>query len=193
MPEPDLKNIKVMVPRVRRSLEGPTASASAVVGTLSDDQYIALIADAVAEIILYTGGLFGHTLVVEQRDDEYGAPTAWTTSEELTESEITLVVNQAALNYFFQQWKDLKISERISNEAQEWEWSRSANLLLEQLKSLRSARDAAIAAIEGIHAVADEYVNLLGVRDAYVDAQIEPWAGGAVGGTDLARFGDPSL
>ena len=60
----DPVDIRVMVPRVRRALEGAGAPP-----VLTDDAIKDLTADAIAEVILYTGGVFGHELVVTDRDD----------------------------------------------------------------------------------------------------------------------------
>ena len=60
----DPVDIRVMVPRVRRALEGAGAPQ-----VLTDDAIKDLTADAIAEVILYTGGVFGHELVVTDRDD----------------------------------------------------------------------------------------------------------------------------
>ena len=78
----DPVDIRVMVPRVRRALEGAGAPP-----VLTDDAIKDLTADAIAEVILYTGGVFGHELVVTARDDATNAPTEYATDPELTLSE----------------------------------------------------------------------------------------------------------
>lgn len=176
MADPDLTDVRVMIPRVRRSLEGPTASASGV-SSIDDEQYEALIADAVADIILYSGGLFGHTLEVVERDEAYGAPTRWRTGDVLSEDEVTVIVAQAALNYFFHQFREAKTSEKIADEAGSWEWTKSAAALSEQIRSLREARNNALAILTRLHPALDQYVNLLEARDVVIDRQIEPYTG----------------
>ena len=147
LPVTDLRDTQVLIPRVRRALEGPDAlmgSAAVASSDLSDDQINDVVADAIADVIFYSGGLFGHTLEVTARDATYLAPTAWLVDPALTDAEATVIVAQAALNYFFSWAKTIKTSQRIADEGQEWEYSLSAQLLVEQIKALREARDRAL-------------------------------------------------
>lgn len=175
-----------MVPRVRRAVEGVGAPQ-----VLSDDEIKDLVADALAEVILYTGGLFGKTLTVTERD-ENNAPIEYEVDPELTLPEETVVATQAALNHFFHEFQDQKISERIADESTTWEWAKSANLRTQQFQALVAERDRALEAIaetEGI--VLDSYASFLATRDAYTAALVEPWTIGAagVGGQGDFRFG----
>jgi hypothetical protein len=192
-PVTDLRDTRVLIPRVRRNLDGPHASASAAAAnTLSDDEVNALIADALADLILYSGGsnVFGHSLVVSARDSYYMAPTAWQTSEALDEWEISVVVAQAALGYFIHEIKALKTSERIADEGQEWEYSIAASVLTEQIKALQRARDEAIEVLKGRNTISDSYLSFLSVRDATTAALIEPYTDGGSGGGGLSGFID---
>lgn len=188
-----LSDTRVLIPRVRRRLEGPASvsgSAAVAAGALTDEQVNALIADAIAGVIFYSGGLFGHTLVVEERDPDYLAPIAWSVDPELTEPEAVVIDAQAALDYFFQFTRGMKTSEEISDEGQTWSWTKSAALLQEQFKSLRDARDAAIAQLSADNPNLESWTNFLAVRDAQTDAIIEPWLYGGGGGQYLdPRFG----
>lgn len=185
-------DVRVLIPRVRRSLEGPQASASGVIdGGLEDGQIEAMVADAVADVILYSGGFFGHTLEVVERDDTYQAPTKWEISGDLSEQEGSVIVAQAAINYIFHQLRDLKTQETIRNEAREWSWSKSATVLKDYLKMLTEARDRALEVLSASgRGTLDTYISFLAVRDQAVAVQIEPWtqAGGA-GGQEMARAG----
>lgn len=164
-------NIRVLVPRVRRAVEGPLAPAA---DALSDDAVKDIVADALSEIILYTGSAFGKTLLVTAKDDDTQAPTEYATSDELTLPESSVVAAQAAVNFFFYKLVAAKHSERIRNEGGEWEWSTSANVLRDGLKALTDARDRAIQALEGRgNFVA--YESFLAVRDSEVSHLIEPW------------------
>lgn len=177
---PDLTDVRVLIPRTRRALEGPFGSASGMAGaTLSDTQVEALVADAIAEVILYTGGLFGHQLIVAERDDNYGAPVKWRTDEQLTEAEGTVIVAEAALGHFYSTVKDMKVQESIANEGQSWSWSMSANAVTEWLKMLRDRRDSALAIVAQLNGIViDGFVSYLAVRDAAVSAYVEPYAHG---------------
>jgi hypothetical protein len=186
---PDTTDVRVLIPRTRRALEGPTASASGAPGaTLLDEQVEALIADAIADVILNTGGLFGHELIVTERDEVYGAPTAWKTNEELSESESTVIVAQAALSYFFFQIRTMKVSETQQREGQSWTWSISANALTEWIRFLRDQRDRALEVIAMEKGVAlDAYESFIAVRDVATARTIEPWvpAVNSSGGQEL--------
>lgn len=176
-PVTDRRDVRVLIPRVRRAIDGPEAtSPAAPAATLTDDQITGLIADAVADIVLYTGGLFGKALEVVSRDEHYQAPSAWRTSAELSEDEGTVIGAQAALSFHFHKLRDLKVSERIANEAQEWEYSFSANTLRDYLAELRAARDRALESISANANVAvDAYESFIAVRDAATSFIIEPW------------------
>lgn len=170
-------------------MEGPFGSASGMAGaTLEDAQVEAVIADAIADVILYTGGLFGHQLLVVERDPDYGAPSKWKTDEQLTEPEGTVIVAEAALRYFYQSVKDMKVQESIANEGQSWSWSMSANAVTEWLKMLKGRRDEALAIIERLNGiVTDGFSSYLAVRDACVAAYVEPFTFGlSTGGQEFA-------
>lgn len=181
-------DIRVLSPRVQRAVEGVIQSA----WTLNADQVKDLVADALADVILYTGSAFGKTLIVTAVDGN-GAPDEYATSDELTIAEQGVIAAQAALNWFFFRYVGQKVSERIADEGEEWSWAVSANLLTEQLKALIAARDRALEVLEG-RAGIEEYVSFLAVRDCEVARAVEPWAAGAgLGGQQVDyRFGTPA-
>jgi hypothetical protein len=180
-----------LVPRVRRAVEGPRTLAEGDPDRLTDEQAKYLVADTIASILLYTGGkagLFGKTLIVTATDG--GVPTDYAVDPELSLEEQTVLATQAALDYFFHEWKTRKISETISDEAQTYEYQLSAQLTRDQLRSLRDERDRALEALEGRHRL-DDYVSFIAERDMLTSREIEPWLWGAQaspGGYD-ARFG----
>src|SRR5688500_9923087 len=133
-------DIRVLVPRVRRRLEGAGAPE-----VLTDDAIKDLVADALSSILLYSGSIFGKTLDVAERDAN-NVPTEYTTSDELTLQEGAVVAAQAALDHFFFTFASLKTSERIADEAGSWEYARSATLLKDQLALLVKERDRALDA-----------------------------------------------
>lgn len=182
-PVTDLRDTRVLIPRVRRGIEG----AGVTTQTLEDDAINALVADAIANIILFTGGLFGHNLDVVTRDSTYMAPTAWLVDPALSEAEGGLIVIQAQLDFLFNDLKSTKIQETIRDEATEWSYSLSATALSELLKGLRKQREEILAAIVASEGAMDAWVNTLFERDAYTDALIEPYA--VFGGLGGQEFG----
>jgi len=193
-PVTDQADVRVMIPRVRRALLGPLGSGY-VQSQLNDSDTTAIIADALADVILYGGGtVFGKTLEVTERDNFYQSPVAWKTSEALTEPEQTVIVCQAALNYLMRTLTEAKTAQRIKRADEEWEYSLSASAVAERLKELRAARDSALASMEASEGAMEVWVNTLLVRDQYTDTLIEPYIAGGLGGqTEIAvpdfRFG----
>lgn len=189
-PVTDLRDTRVLIPRVRRGLEGAigTGSANVAASQFTDDQANALIADAIADCILYTGGLFGHQLVVTEREAEgYMAPIAWQVEPAFSEDEGSIIVAQAQLNYFFFALKGLKVQQTIRDEATEWSYQLSANALTEYLKNLRKTRDEALARVMDSSAPAEAWESFLATRDTFTASIIEPWTepGRGLGGIDL--------
>lgn len=191
-----IEDIAVMGPRVRRAVEGPTGPPPGITA-LSDDQVTAITADALADAILLSGGLFGHQLIVSARDAVGGFPTAWKTEKPLDEWEVSVVACQAALTYFFHQMLDKKTSETLTNEGQTWTYELSANLLTAQIKLLQDQRDQAMKALRLMHPTLDRFASILAVRDVqtqsvlewYTRVNPENWgigAGGLGGGQEAA-------
>lgn len=175
-PVTDLTDIRVLIPRARRAIEGPGASGTDPTGgSLNDEQVTALVADAVAEAIFYTDGMFNVMLEVTERDPNYMAPVAWKLSRELSEPEQTVIMAQAALNYIFSTLSTTKTSETFKEADREWSYGLSANALQERVKTLREQRDKALELITTTSVVAETWINTLTVRDAYTDALIEPY------------------
>lgn len=188
-----LADVRVMIPRVRRALEGPGSTGPlADSAVLTDDQVTNLIADAIADVILYTGSAFGHELLVTSRDAHYLAPNAWEVDPEFSQPEQSVIVAQAALGYFFHQLKELKVSEEISDEASTWRYQLSSTLIRDQMKMLQDARDRALTAVDQAAAVGlDVYISFIEERDAVVSRLVEPWAMPWAGGgyAQDVRFG----
>jgi hypothetical protein len=84
--------------------------------------------------------------------------------------------------------RDMKVSERIQNESQQWEWTKSATALRDWLKLVQSQRDAALEALEQTYPVMVRVRSFLAVRDAQrwqVVQAVEPWLSGGTGGNQL--------
>lgn len=188
----DLRDVRVLIPRTRRALDGPEATGSASVSAkLSDDQLAAVIADAIADVIFYSSGSFGRKLEVVERDPNYMAPIAWRTSEELSEEEASVVIAQAALSYFFNSLSTLKTSESMREADREWSWQVSASAVAERVKELRAQRDKAIELLGAQNVVAEAWINTLAVRDSYTDMLIEPWVSFGGYGPGVGEFEPP--
>lgn len=177
------QDVAEILPRVRRAVEGPVA----VSAPLSDAALIAMTADAIADVILFTGGDWGHRLVVTERDATTNVPTEWAVDPGLELEEESMIAAQAALTYYFHLFKDRKISERISNEGQEWEYTLSANMLRDVYSALKDQRDLALNALRAEQPVLARYASILAVRDRTAAALLEPWVplGGGTGGIEL--------
>lgn len=171
---PSLTDLMVMVARARRYIEGPYGPPENR-PPLMDGQIYAMVADACADIILITGNLFGHTLQVTARDPTVGFPTAWATEAVLDEWEVSVVTTQTALNYFFFLFRDLKISQAMSNEGTSWEYSLSANVIRDYIAELRGRRDLAIKGLRDHHPVIDKWYSNIRVRDQATVAMLEWW------------------
>lgn len=175
MADPDLRDVRVLAPRVRRAIEGPAGPPPGTLA-LSDEQVEEVTADAVADAILYSGGLFGHQLVVTERDPDVGFPLHWQTEVQLDEWEGSFVAAQAALTYFFHLFRDKKTSEVITSEGRSWEYQLSATLLNSQLKMLQDQRNAALTALRQLHPVLDRFASVLAVRDLQTQTVLEWWS-----------------
>lgn len=172
---PDPANIRVIVPRIRRAVEGVVQAK----WTLTDDEVKDVAADSFADILLYNGGdVFGKTLVVLETDPVRGSPTEYATSSPLELSEVALVATQAALNYFFFRFSDVKTSVTIADEASNYSYERAPTLIAAQLKLLQDQRDKALEAVSIREGVLDSYTSFIAVRDTMTARYIEPWVWG---------------
>lgn len=167
-----VQEVREIIPRVRRAIEGPVPLTS---GAMSDDQVEALAADCIADIILFTEGLWDHTLAVSEVDPVTGYAIHWTVDPELTLPEESLVAAQAAVQYFIFTLKDAKTMERIKNESREWEWQRSASVLKDIFTELTKARDAALDVVVAVNPPMAVYASILAVRDPLAASLLEPW------------------
>jgi hypothetical protein len=97
---------------------------------------------------------------------------------------------QATLDHFFHRFFDMKTSQVIADEAQRWEWTKSAQLLRDQLALLIRLRDEALEQVRDEGYTIDRYASFLLVRDTHTAALVEPWVVGALGagGQEDVRF-----
>lgn len=162
----DLTDIAVLVPRVRRAL-GDAADG------LTDQQVKERAADAIAGILLFSEGEMGVRLEVKDRD-EFGAPTDWRTSRELTEEEGTVIVLQAAIDALDSSLSGL-VAEKFGTGVDRYEYQVSAQALTAKLKRLLADRDRAIEILLRGERAPVAWVNTLGVRDRGADMAVNPW------------------
>lgn len=179
----DIRDLRVLVPACRRAIDGPAASApDSPSTTLADEQVLALVADATAELILNTASAdgtmlnaFGNQLVVVERDPFYMAPVAWRTEQERTTAQDAAILSQAALNHYFTLVRTLKVSESLKNEAVDWTYTLSANVIAGWMQYLIDNRNKAVAALQSINVVLDVYVSMVAERDRIAAAWLEPY------------------
>lgn len=173
------QDVAEISPRVRRAVEGPVPLTS---GALQDAAILAMAADAIADVILLTNGQWEHKLVVSHRNEDTNAPDGWQVDPPLEPEEESMIAAQAAINYFVFIFQNKKVSERIQNEGQEWEYGLSANLLRDTLAALKEQRDAALTSLKAANPIMARYASLLEVRDRIASAVLEPWVSGGLGG-----------
>lgn len=174
------QDVADIVPRVRRALEGAKALPDADPAKLSDDEVEAAAADAIGDLILYTGGGWLHAITVSVPGAP-GDPYHFTVDPGLSFEEQGLVAIQAALNYFFHVFREQKVSQRIKAEGREWEYSQSANLLRDAIKLLKDQRDLALRSLQGSIPPLARAASFLATRDPVAAALIEPYAAGGAG------------
>lgn len=172
--EPDLTDLRVLVPRAARKMEGPWGNPNGR-PPLTFTQVYEMIADACAEIKMLSGSFFHHTLKVKSRDPLVGFPTAWQTDTPLEEYESAIVCAQVALNYYYYLFRNMKISESVKNEGTEWTYSLSANVIRNYLESLVKERDDAVAGLRINIPVLDHFASNIRIRDQATVAVLEWW------------------
>lgn len=179
------QDVADLVPRVRRAIEGPKALPEDDPRHLTDEEILAITADAIGQVILLTEGAWPHTLIRDPgADPTSSSDDSWTVDPELTEVEAEVVAAQVAITYFFFVFQNQKTSERIQNEGQEWEYTYSAQALVRQIDTLKDTRDRALNALVTLHPVLASYASFLHERDRVAAALLEPWRAGGIGGQD---------
>jgi hypothetical protein len=177
-------NVRVYTGKVARAIFGPTYSPDSGFPVLSEDQLKDLVADTISKLIFFTNGLWPWNLQVDQRDSngmpcEYsivsaGNPTPVNVPTLPIQDE-TLIVTQAALDWFFFEFKDKKTSEEISDEGQKWSYTLSASVLASQYQGLRTDRDKALEIVIQRADYLTDYVSFIAERDALTSAMVEWW------------------
>ena len=171
----DLTDVRVLVPRARRKIEGPFGLPQGKAPML-DSQIYAMVGDALGEIVMLSGSFFHHKLEVKQRDPLGGFPTLWKTDTELTEWEAAIVCSQVALNFYQYLFRDMKVQEEIQNEGTRWAYTFSANAIKTYYESLMKERDHALMGLRINNPVLDVFASNIRVRDMATVATLEWWA-----------------
>jgi hypothetical protein len=174
----DDRDVRIIVPRIRRALEPGVAVASAASG-YTDDMLKDVAADAVAELILIGGPSFPFTLSVSSADAS-GFAQEYLMDPAPDLSTQSLVAAQAAIGQVWNQLSTLRISEKISNESGSWEYQKSATILRDKIKALFSLRDEALAQMKLANVVPalDTFTSLLRTRSPTIDADVDQFDGG---------------
>lgn len=168
-------DLRELVPRARRAIEGPYGPPAGR-PPLTDDQIYPMVADATADIILFSGSLFEHELVVTERDPTANFPIAWEAQPGLDEMDVSLITVEVALNYFFFLFRDMKTTETIQNEGTQWSYTVSANVMRDYIKALEDQRNLALAGMRSWHQPLDRYASIIRVRDQQTVAILEWWS-----------------
>ena len=172
--EPDLHDLRVLLPKGRRKIEGPWGNPNGR-PEIPESYLYAMIADAAGEMLLLAGSWWRNELKVKSRDPLGGFPVEWKTLEPLSEWEASVICCQLALDYYTFLFRDLKTSQAIKNEGTEWTYTISANLLRNYMISLKEERDEAIAGLRRNTPVLDRMASNIRVRDQATVAVLEWW------------------
>ncbi|GAC1522469.1 MAG: hypothetical protein NVS3B1_07890 [Marmoricola sp.] len=172
-------DLRVLIPRCRRAIDGPRAmSSAAVAATFDDSEVLALVADSTAEVILLTGGssVFGYKLIATHVDPFYLAPDQWATDQPLSPEAQDVVIAQAAINVHLHRLRENPYTaESIGDEGQTWSWEKSANVLVAHLKLLAEVRDRSLELLRAMNAPLDAYFSLVAERDKLAAVYLEPY------------------
>jgi hypothetical protein len=178
---PDLTDVRIFIPRIRRELDPGTPYASAASG-YTDDVLKDVAADSVNEISLVVGPVsFPYIVYVSSATPASAtAPQDW---EYNTDPAVPLLYHgliavQAAINQLYVDAQSFKTMERIADEGSTWEWQKSANLLQQRINILLQRRKDMIDRIvkDNPELSYDSFENLLSIREPFLDVFIEPYA-----------------
>lgn len=176
-------NVRVYTGKVARAIFGPTYNPTAPQPSLTENQLKDLVADTIGKLIFFSNGLWPWTLNVDLRDSN-GMPCEYSILSNGAQAPVqpvlpiqdeTLIVCQAALDWFFFEFKDKKTSEEISDEGQKWSYTLSASVLASQYQGLRQDRDRALEIVTQRADYLTDYVSFIAERDALTSAMVEWW------------------
>ncbi len=169
----DERDIRLIVPQVRRYLDAGVAAASAAIA-YTDNHLVQVTADAISELVLITGGTGFPYVISASATDGSGYITEYSTEPAITLTDRALVAVQAALG---QAWADLrgyKTREKISDEGSTWEYEKSVTALRQRVDYLIDMRKTVLRAAAAASPPLDRFVDLIETRAPTVAAEINP-------------------
>lgn len=170
----DDRDIRLIIPQLRRYLDIGAASGSAAVA-YTDDHLVQVAADAISELILITGAGTGFAYVIAaSATDGNGYITDFYTEPAVTLTDRALVAVQAALGQVWAEVAGMKVKEKIANEGSEWTWEKSSSLLRDRVNYLLAIRKQVLDAAVAANPTLDAFVDLIEMRAPTVATEINP-------------------
>lgn len=168
----DGRDVRLIVPILRRRLDPGVGSASAASG-YTDDMLKDVAADAAGELIAIGGEAFPYTLTVASADAQ-GFPVEFYVEPEPTYPIQQLIAIQGAINQISTELRGLRSSERITSHAGTWSYDKDTIFLRDRLKALLAARDAAMRVAITDTRIIDRFSDLLVARAPDIATEIGP-------------------
>jgi hypothetical protein len=168
----DARDVRMLIPQIRRRLDPGVPTASAASG-LTDEDVRDIAADAVNERVLIGGTSFPYVVSVASADGNTGLPVEYLVDPELPLALQQLVSIQAALGQVFSELRGLVSQEKISSEGASWEVTRSVQTLRDKVKWLQDERNLALKEARQVIPTLDTVFNILAARTSTIDAEIE--------------------
>jgi len=169
----DNRDVRIMIPQVRRALDPGVASASAA-SSYSDAMIAAITADATSELLMLGGPIsFPFTLSIASADMITGYPTGWFIDPEPPLEIQALISLQAALGQVFNELRGLVTTEKIVNEGGTWEYTKSVQILRDKVGLLIAQRDTALKNAIRVVPALDSISDLVAFRAPTIAANID--------------------
>lgn len=170
----DDRDIRLIVPQVRRYLD-PGVGAGSAASSYTDDDLVQVTADAIGELILITGAsdAFPYEIAASATDGN-GFITDYYTEPAITLTDRSLVAIQAAIGQVFADLRGLRTQERIADEGSTWEYTKSVTAAKEKLGLLLDTRKSVLERVTRANPALDAFVDLIEVRAPTVATEINP-------------------
>lgn len=176
---PDLADVRIFIPRIRRELDPGTPIASAA-SAYTDDMLKDVAADSVGELYLIGGPAFPYSLnIASSTPASAYTPDQW---EYYTDPEVPLVLHnlvaiQAALTQLYRDAQQFRTVEKVADEGSSAEIQRSATLMRDRINAMLQRRKDILEQLSYQYPQFAEtgFVSLLEERSAQLDRFIEPY------------------